>query len=458
MRKRLWQGAVLLALVTLVIAGGNAVVPRHKAVTSGMLGHDFLAFYTAGTFVRQGRAADLYDLPQVADHQTEIVAAAGLDTTIDFDRQKFGPYWNPPFYAWVFVPLSLLPFNQAVAVWTLLNLAALAGAVMMLARMLAPRGSDLDARGRAVDWRTIGLVPLLILLSMPFVQAMSHGQNTLISLSILCGVVTFWRDKRAVLAGGLCALLAYKPQLAAVVACVLVLSLGWKALVGLCFVGSSLVLVTQWTMPGAIVDYLHRLPANVHWMQVEHAYLWERHVTLKAFWRLLLQGREAGALAWPTVALYALSMVAVVGLLGRAVVRQRRRPHEDAWSPVTARAWRDRLIGATICSAPLLMPFYFDYDLLLLAIGAVLLAAEEINRPAATPRDAAARWLGRAWVGLYVAMILNPLPTAGARVNLNVLALTAVAVGMTLRATPKRAAATVEQPAAIAVTVTRRAA
>ena len=30
--------------------------------------------------------------------------------------------------------------------------------------------------------KTLGLVPFLLLLSMPFVQAISHGQNTLISL------------------------------------------------------------------------------------------------------------------------------------------------------------------------------------------------------------------------------------------------------------------------------------
>ncbi|HEX8341076.1 MAG TPA: glycosyltransferase family 87 protein [Tepidisphaeraceae bacterium] len=458
MRKRLWQAAVLLTIVTLVFAGANLFLPKDKSLNRHMLGHDFIAFYTAGTFVRQGRAGDLYDLPQIADHQTEIVAAAGLDTRIEFDRQRFGPYWNPPFYAWLFVPLSLLPFNQALAAWMLLNLAALGGATWMLMRMLAPRGADLDTSGRAVDWKTIGLVPLLIFLSMPFVQAMSHGQNTPISLCILCGVVTFWRNKRAVLAGGLCALLAYKPQLAAVVAGVLVLSLGWRALTGLCFAGSGIVLVTQLTMPGAIVDYLHRLPANVRWMQVEHAYMWERHATLKGFWRLLVQGREAGDLSATSLAVIGGSMTIVAALLLRAVVRQWRCPQEDAWSQVTARAWRDRLIAATVCAAPLLMPFYFDYDLLLLAIPAVLMAAEEIHRPVGTQRAASTRWLGRAWIAMYVCMILNPGLAAGTRVNLNVLGLAIVAVLMTLRATPRRAPMAAETPVAIAVTVSRRAA
>ena len=43
---------------------------------------------------------------------------------------------------------------------------------------------------------------------------------------------------------------------------------------------------------------------------------------------------------------------------------------------------RDRLIAAAIAATPLLMPFYFDYDQLLLAIPAVLLAAEWLRGPA----------------------------------------------------------------------------
>ncbi len=43
------------------------------------------------------------------------------------------------------------------------------------------------------------------------------------------------------------------------------------------------------------------------------------------------------------------------------------------------------LIAATVASTPLLMPFYFDYDQLLLAIPAVLFAAEWIRRAGFRP-------------------------------------------------------------------------
>src|SRR5205823_15081281 len=130
--------------------------------------------------------------------------------------------------------------------------------------------------------------------SMPFIQATSHAQNTCTSLLLVCGVVTAWRNERAILAGLIAGFLFYKPQLAAVLAIVLTISLGWRVLIGLSISGGILLLVTVLTMPGAIHNYLHQLPLNVHVMQVEHSYSWERHVTLKALWRLMLQGRGAG--------------------------------------------------------------------------------------------------------------------------------------------------------------------
>jgi hypothetical protein len=436
MRKRLWQLLTLLAIVTFGMVIGNALAPADKALTSRALGTDFLAFYTAGTFVREGRVDDLYDLQKVAAFQKQIATTSGLEIEIDYNAPRFGPWWNPPFYAWVFAPLSLMSFSQAVATWTLINVAALGGAIALLMRMLAPKGADHDAMGRPLDWRTTGLVPFALILSMPFIQAIGHGQNTFVSLFLLCCVVTCWRCKRAVLAGAFCALLGYKPQLAAVVAMVLVCSLGLRALVGLCFVGSALVLVTQLTLPGSLVDYLRLLPANVHFMQVEHVYLWDRHATLKAFWRMLVQGKAPGEMGWAAMALFALSFLLLAAILARAVWSHVARHAVDhPWSRVTEQQWRDRLIGATVCCAPLLMPFYFDYDLLLLAIPATLLAAEELARPVDQARSAAQRWLPRMWLMLYAWMMINPGMTGMTRVNGNVALLSLIGLMMTLRAT-----------------------
>ena len=113
-------------------------------------------------------------------------------------------------------------------------------------------------------------------------------------------------------------------------------------------------------------------------MQVEHPYLWERHVTLRALWRLMVQdirrARQIG-LSWDR----RLQAAAIMGvLLLRAAIRLQRIADEP-WSGETAAGLSDRLIAATIVTMPLVMPFYFDYDLLLLAVPAVLIAGEVLH-------------------------------------------------------------------------------
>jgi hypothetical protein len=259
---------------------------------------------------------------------------------------------------------------------------------------------------------------------MPFLQAMSHGQNTFSSLLLLATAVALWRSERAILAGIVAGLLFYKPQLAAVVAVAMVFDLGWRAAFGFVITGSALLLMMLIAMPGAIADYAHMLPANVRWMQVEHTYLWERHVTLKAFWRLLLQGRDAGEMSGITSALTLLSTIAVGGGLVWAVVAQWRvrgyRPQL-----YTDEVRRDRLIAATIAAMPLLMPFYFDYDLLLLAVPATLYAVERIRRPDLVHSSDV--WLTRAWVALYLWLLVNPGLAMRTHVNLSVVLLSCVA-------------------------------
>jgi hypothetical protein len=81
----------------------------------------------------------------------------------------------------------------------------------------------------------------------------------------------------------------------------------------------------------------------------------------------------------------------------------------------------DRCIAATIAAMPLLMPFYFDYDLLLMAVPATLLACEWMQRR--TPLTGADRALRWAWVALFIATVLNaPLaPRMGVHLTVPVL-------------------------------------
>jgi alpha-1,2-mannosyltransferase len=407
-RKRLWLTGCALALLLLTIVVGNRFIPQDKAVTRQMLGHDFLAFYTAGSFVRDGNYHDLYKLDPVRDFEQSTAHSVGLEV-----GKSFGPWWNPPFYALVFEPLAALPYPAALDLWRDICLAALATALLLLTKMV-------EQTDPAVGLRNWGLVALLLLTSMPFIQALSHGQNTFTSLLLLAATVTAWRKQRRLMAGLLCGLLFYKPQLGAVVAAALVADLGWAALGGLCVTGAALLAVSLIALPGSITDYIRLLPANVHWMQVENAYLWERHVTLKAFWRLLLQGREAGEPMFITTALTYLSLAALGGGLAWGVIRARGSNNGSVQ--------RDRLIAATIATMPLLMPFYFDYDLLLLAVPLTLYA---IDRLRGGQPDV---WLTRAWVALFFWLFVNPAIAMHSHVNVTVILLTAVAAMQIRRA------------------------
>src|ERR1041385_7380105 len=145
LRKRLWLGAGALTLFVLTLAIGNSLIDRQKAITADAVGHDFLAFYTAGHFLREGQAARMYDLEAVRRFQQET----GEANHLALKKQSFGPFWNPPFYAWLFVPLAGLPFATALSIWWGINLVCLAGAMILMGRMLSESG----------DWRIIGLVP-----------------------------------------------------------------------------------------------------------------------------------------------------------------------------------------------------------------------------------------------------------------------------------------------------------
>jgi hypothetical protein len=391
-RTRLWQGGIALAVFILTMVAGNIFSPKDKAVTTDMLGLDFLPFYTSGAFARTGHANLLYNIPAVAAFEHETAKPLGIDLGKDF-----GPFWNPPFYAWVFAPLSMLPYRQALAIWTVLNVAALALSVVLLIRMF-PIGTT---------WQTWMLVPLLTLVSIPFIQAISHGQNTFTSLLLLCCAVTAWRNRNALWAGIFTGLLCYKPQHAAVLGAVMTLSLGRRTLWGLGGVVAALSFITIVTMPGAMSDWLHRLPLNVHFMQIENPYSWERHATLKAFWRMMLQGRATGE-EKPLVTLLTLlyTAMAALGLLS-AIQRTNKPIIDNVWTNETAAVRLDRLIAAAITATPLVMPFYFDYDLLLLAVPAVLFAGEMLSASPGKRATLSDRWLMRSWVLLFAVLLIN---------------------------------------------------
>ena len=397
-----------LFIVTMMIT--NHFMSDERALRSADVGMDFIAFYTAGDFVREGRTSDLYNLQAIREHEQAVAASGGVNI-----GDGFGPWWNPPFYAWVFVPLSMLEFPAAKWAWMAINIACVLLAIGLLIRMLGAR-----------SWRIAGLVPLLTLTSMAFVAALSHAQNTCTSLLILCTTVYFWRkaaahdpeegfNRHALLAGLCIGLLFYKPQLAVLVAGIMVLHLGWATLSGVAITGFALLAVNVLTLPGTLGDYLHKLPENVHYAQVLNEYMWDRHATVKAFFRLLLQGYTPGAASLAVNALY----VASAGALGLTLTTIAWRMRQMSFDRAHATDW---LIAATIAATPLMMPFYFDYDLLLMAIPAVLVTRNALNRPTADIRPIVFVWVAMAVWSYVNAPVAERLHVNGTVICLALLA------------------------------------
>ncbi len=441
-RKRLWLGAGAVALFVATVYALYATMPARPERPALVPGLDFVSFYTAGTAVREGRARELYDLEATKKFQASLQDRDGLAV-----GNLYAPWWNPPFYALAFVPLSTLTFFHALSVWLAINVVCTAVAVWLLCRML-PAGTD---------WRTWALVPVLVALSMPFMATLTHGQNSGTSLLLVTLTVHFWRKGRGLPSGLVCGLLFYKPQLALALAGVMVVDLGAVAGMGVAATGIFLLTINLVLLPGTLSAFLHQVPANLHFVQEQSIYPWARHVTPKAMFRVLIQGRGIGETSAVVTGLSYLTTAVVTGLLGRLAIKSR------GW-----RALRDRLIAATIVATPVIMPFYFDYDLLLMAVPAVLVVVETIGcgkeveaagdlafphgtpcglvPPSSTGWKPVSRKCGIAGLlsVLYGVLLFNPDLTEALRINFAAVVLMALSAVVIFRTNPSEIAA---QPA-----------
>jgi hypothetical protein len=443
LRKRLWLAGsgIALFLLTLVVAG--ALLDPAARDGRLWLGHDFLPAYVAGGFVRTGEPAKMYDRSAFLAAQDRVVRDADLEMT-----GRYAAALNPPHFALLFAPLSALPYRTAAAVWLTINVALLAASVALLVGLLPP-----DAR---LDWKTWGLVPLLVTTSMPFLQAAGHQQNTFLSLLILTATVALWRQRRAFAAGAVLGLLFYKPQLALVIALVLVVDLGRRAVLGLGITGTALLLLTVLLAPGALGAYFHNLASNLAWIQAQPTYNWGRQVTLLGFARFLGAPAPVARALWITTCAFGLVALAARTRPPRAT-RVRLFPSpgtpgegEGGGSSHWCRGeapppqpspgvpgegaialGRSRAIALTLTATPLLIPYCLDYDLLLLAVPAILFAGDWMTSARPTHRvDRVALW---AWLALYAWLFANPGLAGVVRVSLTVPLLATLATAMILR-------------------------
>ncbi len=380
---RLWKLLFGLLMIVITVAIANCFLPADRAITKGMFGHDFLAFYSAGKLVHEDRAAELYDIDALTRVQHSIASKSDLEM-----NAPLAPWWNPPHVALLFSPLTELSFGSALTLWTIFGVLCLAITALLLATVIR------DTSNLKIHWL---LVPAAILLAPPTLQAFGHGQNTPLSLLLLTLTVLAWRAREPIWAGLFCSLLCYKPQLAAVTFVALTLTLGWRVWVGAIVGGVPTLLLTVTRLPGSISDFLDQVPRNLTQIQFGQPYVWHRHSTLNGFFRFTLQGNPPGETYFWITAISA----ACALLIGLAIAYVWWKRRSDMRDEIVF----DRFISLVILAMPLLMPFYFDYDLLLLIVPAVLIGRERLE---CSDTSAVTRWMVLAGSALFAWTMFNP--------------------------------------------------
>ncbi len=251
----LFGAAVWLAwLISISFGSGNFDLGGQ------VIGTDYLMFYTAGSTLAAGDQGELYNFENQFERQVEIIGP---------EHEDFFAYINLPFLAWLYVPLSGLPYVWSFAIWCLIGLGLLWGSLALLGR------------------------PEAIFLSLTFFPVIANftfGQNAFVSLFLLAAVYACWMADKKILTGVLLALLLYKPQLVMGVGFLWVLNFRqeWRALVGF-VLGCGLVSgILFFTMPEAAAAYAvfaqEVLPTLSEWGEFPIVHM--HHI--RGFWQLLL--------------------------------------------------------------------------------------------------------------------------------------------------------------------------
>jgi hypothetical protein len=168
---------------------------------------DFQAFYVAGRILRSS-AAQLYELGTQMRVEHAVVAGG-----------RFMPFYHLSYEALLYVPFSFLSYRWAYVAYMAWNLSLLG-----MAYAVAPRTAETSLR----------FVPrmLLFFASVPVLFCLGVGQNSILFLLVLCVVWRCVEDGRLAAAGALLGLGLFKLPIAAVLAVLLGVRLGWRFLAG----------------------------------------------------------------------------------------------------------------------------------------------------------------------------------------------------------------------------------
>jgi hypothetical protein len=163
-------------------------------VREGMRFPDFTIFYTAGKILRQGLGRQLYD------KKIQYAVQESFTGHLAFRLGPL-PYNHPPFEAPIFVPLTLLSYQQAFAVWDLLNVVALFGVALVLRRSVA-------ALNALPLWKFV----VASIAFFPIFACLLQGQDSILHLLLCCLAFHALKKNEDMLGGCWLALAAFRFQ------------------------------------------------------------------------------------------------------------------------------------------------------------------------------------------------------------------------------------------------------
>jgi hypothetical protein len=329
----------------LIILAGIAVFSSDFQIAPDPTGEpfagDFVQEYMGGHIVLHGDHHRFYD--------AEYALSVQHDPTVmgmTFGENRYLPMIYPPFYYLLVAPLAILPFHVAALVWLFLMAGCLGGTVWLLANAYSEHPA-LPA------WAFVGALSF-----SPLLQNLCTSQKGTLALLIVTATFLLLDRGRPFWAGLIFGLIAFKPQLALVIAVAMLCKRQWWFVLGGTVTGVMLVGLSLATSVSACGQYLHLSGSMADFINSGGFPLEKLHCWY-GFWKLLLPGSDLRVVQGATLLASGATVAVLTWLLwGRLAYGQPRFAMQFAG-----------LVIATI----LLSPHLLTYDLTLLLLPFFLL-------------------------------------------------------------------------------------
>jgi len=374
---------VLLGAVALVL---NAALGSGSITKSGtVVLPDYLAHWTGGRLVLDGRIGALYDPGVQAQLQQEhLPGITGVSWFV-----------SPPFAVFIYLPLAWLPYGTSALLWTVLSAGLLAASLLLAKPLVHPR--------RRGDYRVL----VLVFTATPAVlELVGAGQDSGIALVVLMLGLRLLLAERNVAAGAVLALGLFKPQLFVFVPLALLLQQRYRALAA--FGVGALTL-------GGLSLPVVGLSSWRAWYDALTSPLYQEAVQVGQAWKMQSISSLLTSLGAPESVAYVVLLIGAVTLVIRG--RQVRADTQHLWAltVLTTVVFSPHLLLYDLVLVLPVLPYLYSRlnvrAVRLLAVATVILLASTAVRHAISHTVGswallAAPWSALPLLGLWILVLL----------------------------------------------------